>query len=176
MIRFIDICISIICIIIFSPLLTVLFLFGLFDSSSPLFFQLRLGRNKKKFRIIKFRSMLINTESLPTHLIDARYVTKYGRFLRKYKLDELPQLFNVLSGSMSLVGPRPNLLNQLELTSEREMLGVYKVRPGITGLAQIKKIDMSNPKLLAKTDCKMIKNFEIFTYFKLIFSTFFKLK
>jgi len=176
MIRFLDICISIICIIIFTPLLIVLFLFGLFDSSSPLFFQLRLGINKKKFRIIKFRSMLINTESLPSHLIDARYVTKYGRFLRKYKLDELPQLFNVLLGSMSLVGPRPNLLNQFELIKEREMLGVYKVRPGITGLAQIKKIDMSNPKLLAKTDFKMIENFEIFTYFKLIFSTFSKLK
>ena len=176
MIRFLDICISIICIIIFTPLLIVLFLFGLFDSSSPLFFQLRLGINKKKFRIIKFRSMLINTESLPSHLIDARYVTKYGRFLRKYKLDELPQLFNVLLGSMRLVGPRPNLLNQFELIKEREMLGVYKVRPGITGLAQIKKIDMSNPKLLAKTDFKMIENFEIFTYFKLIFSTFSKLK
>ena len=176
MIRFFDIYISIICIIIFIPLLIILFLFGLLDSSSPLFFQLRLGRNKKKFRIIKFRSMLINTESLPSHLIDARYVTKYGRFLRKYKLDELPQLFNVLLGSMSLVGPRPNLLNQFELIKEREMLGVYKVRPGITGLAQIKKIDMSNPKLLAKTDFEMIENFKIFTYFKLILSTFYKLK
>ena len=176
MIRFFDIYISIICIIIFIPLLIILFLFGLLDSSSPLFFQLRLGRNKKKFRIIKFRPMLINTESLSSHLIDERYITKYGRFLRKYKLDELPQLFNVLLGSMSLVGPRPNLLNQFELIKEREMLGVYKVRPGITGLAQIKKIDMSNPKLLAKTDFKMIENFKIFTYFKLIFSTFSKLK
>ena len=120
MIRFLDICISIICIIIFTPLLIVLFLFGLFDSSSPLFFQLRLGINKKKFRIIKFRSMLINTESLPSHLIDARYVTKYGRFLRKYKLDELPQLFNVLLGSMSLVGPRPNVKTETDLYTDIE--------------------------------------------------------
>jgi lipopolysaccharide/colanic/teichoic acid biosynthesis glycosyltransferase len=85
----------------------------------------------------------------------------------------LPQLWNVIKGEMSLVGPRPNLFNQVELVLERTSLGVYNVRPGITGLAQITKIDMSTPKLLAETDAKMISEFNTFMYFKCIFLTIF---
>jgi O-antigen biosynthesis protein WbqP len=92
------------------------------------------------------------TSSVATHLADVNAVTRVGRFLRRTKLDELPQLWNVLKGEMSLVGPRPCLFNQTELISERASRGVFDVRPGITGLAQIQGIDMSTPKLLAETD------------------------
>ena len=117
--------------------------------------------------------MHLNTLSVPTHLANASSLTKYGIFLRKSKLDELPQLFNVLLGHMSLVGPRPNLLNQEDLIKIRESLGVYKIRPGITGLAQINKIDMSTPQLLAETDAQMASNFTAFLYFKFIIQTIF---
>ena len=98
-------------------------------------------------------------------------VTHLGSFLRKTKLDELPQLWNVLKGEVSLVGPRPNLLNQVELINAREALDVYRVRPGITGLAQIKDIDMSTPTLLANTDAEMISAMSVVNYFKYIFLT-----
>ena len=98
-------------------------------------------------------------------------VTHLGSFLRKTKLDEFPQLWNVLKGDMSLVGPRPNLFNQEELINLRNELGVYDVRPGITGLAQIKDIDMSTPELLAKTDAEMISTMSVANYFKYIFLT-----
>ena len=103
---------------------------------------------------MKFRSMNVNTQSVATHLASAASITPFGSFLRKSKLDELPQLWNVLVGDMSLVGPRPNLLNQAKLIEERDSRGVYSVRPGITGLAQIHKIDMSTPQLLAETDAQ----------------------
>lgn len=112
-----------------------------------------------------------NVKQLPTHLVDSSNVTFWGAFIRKYKLDELLQLFNVIRGEMSLVGPRPNLLDQFELISERERLGVYSVRPGITGLAQISHIDMSNPKKLASVDSQMINKFSVFFYFKIILFT-----
>ena len=100
-------------------------------------------------------------------------ITPFGSFLRKSKLDELPQLWNVFVGDMSLVGPRPNLFNQEELIEERDSRGVYSVRPGITGLAQINKIDMSTPQLLAETDAKMIQELNTLGYFKYILLTVF---
>jgi lipopolysaccharide/colanic/teichoic acid biosynthesis glycosyltransferase len=108
-----------------------------------------------------------------THLASSSSITPYGRFLRKSKLDELPQLWNVFVGDMSLVGPRPNLFNQEELIMERDFRGVYSVRPGITGLAQINKIDMSTPQLLAETDSKMLKELNLLGYFKYILLTVF---
>ncbi len=173
MIRLFDMLFSFLGIIILSPLLIILFVIGYFDTSSPLFRQQRVGRNKVSFQLLKFRSMHLNTLSVPTHLANASSLTKYGTFLRKSKLDELPQLFNVLLGHMSLVGPRPNLLNQLDLINIRESLGVYNLRPGITGLAQINKIDMSTPKLLAETDAEMASNFTLYLYFKYIILTIF---
>jgi lipopolysaccharide/colanic/teichoic acid biosynthesis glycosyltransferase len=135
------------------------------------FRQQRVGINQKPFNLLKFRSMHINTQAVATHLVQVSAITKWGSFLRKSKLDELPQLFNVLTGDMSFVGPRPNLFNQTELIEERDKRGVYAFRPGITGLSQIQKIDMSLPEILAETDAKMISNFNILLYFKFILLT-----
>ncbi len=173
MMRFFDFIFSFIGVVLLSPVLLVLFVAGLLDTGSPIFFQERVGKHKKPFQLMKFRSMDVYTKSVATHLASASAITNYGKFLRKTKLDELPQLFNVLLGSMSLVGPRPNLYNQIELIEFREKRGVYGVRPGITGLAQIKKIDMSTPERLAQVDEKMIQNFTTLTYFKYIFLTVF---
>jgi lipopolysaccharide/colanic/teichoic acid biosynthesis glycosyltransferase len=153
--------------------LIVLIIIGYFDTGSPIFRQERVGKGKQPFRLMKFRSMHVNAPSVATHLANASSITPFGSFLRKSKLDELPQLFNVLMGDMSFVGPRPNLYNQLELIEEREKRGVYSIRPGITGLAQIQKIDMSTPQLLAVTDAKMIAHLNKWYYFKYIFLTAF---
>jgi lipopolysaccharide/colanic/teichoic acid biosynthesis glycosyltransferase len=171
MIRIFDIIFSLIGLLILSPIMFLLFIIGLFDTGSPLFNQVRLGKGKKPFKLLKFRSMDVNTQSVATHLVQSSVITKWGSFLRKSKLDELPQLINVLNGDMSFVGPRPNLPNQKELIEEREARSVYNIRPGITGLAQINKIDMSTPVLLAVTDAKMISELNIYQYFKYIITT-----
>lgn len=153
------------------PFIFVLWLIGFFDTGSPIFAQERVGKHKKPFQLYKFRSMHVNTKSVATHLASASSITPFGSFLRKSKLDELPQLWNVFVGDMSLVGPRPNLFNQEELIHERDSRGVYSMRPGITGLSQINKIDMSTPKELAISDQKMIESYTIKTYFYYIFAT-----
>jgi lipopolysaccharide/colanic/teichoic acid biosynthesis glycosyltransferase len=135
--------------------------------------QKRVGKEKKAFTLVKFRTMRKDTASVATHLASASAITPFGSFLRKTKLDELPQLWNVLKGEMSLVGPRPGLFNQEELTAARDAKGVYKVRPGITGLAQVNEIDMSTPELLAKTDAEMIETLNVINYFKYIIQTVF---
>ena len=173
MTRFFDILFSIIGLLFLSPILFILIIIGFFDTGSSIFLQERVGLGKKPFRLIKLRSMNVNTPSIGTHLASANSITTFGSFLRKSKLDELPQLWNVMVGDMSLVGPRPNLFNQKELIEERNLRGVYSIRPGITGLAQINKIDMSTPKLLAETDAKMIQGLNTLVYFKYIFLTVF---
>ena len=112
-----------------------------------------------------------DTASVASHLASASAITPFGKFLRRTKIDELPQLWNVLKGEMSLVGPRPCLFNQQELIDERESRGVLSVRPGITGLAQISKIDMSTPQLLAQTDARMIGELTVGKYFSYIVQT-----
>ena len=171
MTRLLDISFSFVGLLLLSPLLVILLIIGFFDNGSPIFQQARVGRYKKPFRLVKFRSMYMNAPSVATHLASASSITPFGRFLRKSKLDELPQLWNVFIGDMSLVGPRPNLFNQTELIEERQKLGIYNVRPGITGLAQVNRIDMSTPRLLAETDAEMIKNFNLIIYIKYIFVT-----
>jgi len=153
------------------PFLLLIYILGLFDTGSPLFKQERVGRYQRPFVLVKFRTMQVDTASVASHLASASSITRFGGFLRKTKLDELPQLWNVLKGEMSLVGPRPNLYNQTELIAERDALGVYEVRPGITGLAQINAIDMSTPKLLAETDAQMISSLTVVGYFKYILQT-----
>ena len=154
-----------------SPVMFLIFIIGLFDTGSPLILQSRVGKNKKLFTLLKFRSMTVNTEPVGTHLVNSASITKLGKFLRKSKLDELPQLFNVLLGHMSLVGPRPCLPNQTELIAERFKRGVFEVRPGITGLAQVNDIDMSTPRKLARYDQLMINSMCLKLYFKLIVTT-----
>lgn len=171
MIRFLDFVFSLLGLSFGAPILLFITLIGLFDTGSPIFIQERVGRHRKPFKLIKFRTMAISTQSVATHLVQASSITKFGAFLRKTKLDELPQLINVLKGEMSLVGPRPCLFNQTELVEAREMRGVYKVRPGITGLAQINEIDMSTPELLAEWDQRMIQSLSMRKYFSYIVQT-----
>jgi lipopolysaccharide/colanic/teichoic acid biosynthesis glycosyltransferase len=173
MTRTFDLVFSFMGLLILSPIILLLLIIGLFDTGSPLFRQERVGVKQKPFQLLKFRSMHVTTKAVATHLVEVSAITKWGSFLRKSKLDELPQLFNVLVGDMSFVGPRPNLFNQEELINERDSRGVYSVRPGITGLAQINKIDMSTPQLLAETDAMMIDHLNVWYYFKYIFLTVF---
>ena len=173
MIRFFDFVFSFIGLLVLSPVLIAILIIGYFDTKSPLFLQTRVGMREKPFTLIKFRTMRPDTPSVASHLVETASITKLGAFLRKFKLDELPQLLNVLKGDMSLVGPRPNLPNQSELIKERSSKNVYAVRPGITGLAQIQNIDMSTPELLAKTDAEMIVKLNLWMYFRLIFLTVF---
>ncbi len=169
--RTLDIIFSLTGIIISSPVMILICIVGFIDNGSPLFFQQRVGRYRQTFTLMKFRTMAINTSSVSTHLVDSTAVTKLGVFLRKTKLDELPQLFNVLAGHMSLVGPRPCLPNQVGLVEERDKRGVYIVRPGITGLAQVNEVDMSTPRKLARYDAIMIKQLTPCLYFQLIMAT-----
>lgn len=171
MIRLFDFLFSFFGILFLSPIMLILFTIGLFDTGSPIFAQERVGKSKKPFKLLKFRTMYVNTASVASHLANKSSITKFGGFLRKSKLDELPQLFNVLFGQMSLVGARPNLFNQEELIQERDKRGVYNYLPGITGLAQVNEVDMSTPKKLAKLDAEMYQNLDLKNYFKYIFAT-----
>ncbi|MCC9661806.1 sugar transferase [Pseudoalteromonas sp. MB41] len=171
MIRLLDFFFALFGLLIALPFLVILYVIGLFDTGSPIFKQERVGRYKKPFILVKFRTMKVDTASVASHLASTASITPFGGFLRKTKLDELPQLWNVLKGEMSLVGPRPGLFNQEELTLAREAKNVYSVRPGITGLAQVNEIDMSTPELLAKTDREMIDTLTLSSYFKYILMT-----
>ena len=171
MIRILDIIFSVVGLVFGLPFLVVIFIVGLFDTGSPLFRQERVGRYKKPFTLVKFRTMAPETKSVASHLADSSSITPVGRFLRRTKLDELPQLWNVLKGEMSLVGPRPCLFNQVELIAERESRGVLEARPGITGLAQVSGIDMSTPQLLAETDAAMLRSLDLKHYFRYIVQT-----
>jgi lipopolysaccharide/colanic/teichoic acid biosynthesis glycosyltransferase len=170
-IRFLDVCFSLLGLVVGFPILALLYVIGLFDTGSPVFQQERVGRRKKPFTLVKFRTMKVDTASVASHLANTASITRFGHFLRRTKLDELPQLWNVLKGEMSLVGPRPCLFNQEELISERESRAVLAARPGITGLAQVNDIDMSTPRLLAETDQQMLANLTVRAYFKYIFMT-----
>jgi O-antigen biosynthesis protein WbqP len=140
-----------------SPVILLAMLAIRLSSPGPaLFSQPRVGQNGALFRCQKLRTMVVGTPSLPSHQAPANSVTAVGAVLRKFKIDELPQLWNVLKGEMSLVGPRPCLPTQTELIERRRQLGVLAALPGITGLAQMKGIDMSDPKLCAETDAEYL--------------------
>lgn len=171
MIRAFDILFAVVGLTIGFPVLAILLFVGLFDTGSPVFRQTRVGRHKKPFTLVKFRTMRLDTASVASHLAEGASITRFGHFLRRTKLDELPQLWNVLKGDMSLVGARPCLFNQGELIDARDKRGVLEARPGITGLAQVNDIDMSTPALLAETDERMLSSLTVAGYFKYIFMT-----
>lgn len=162
---------SIILLLLF-PILLIIYMLCLIETKSPIFTQIRLGKDKKRFKLYKFRTMNLNTPSMPSHLVESNSITKIGYFLRKYKMDELPQLFNILIGNMSFVGPRPCLPDQNELIKEREKYKIFSVLPGVTGLAQLRKIDMSDPILLVENELEMINTMTVFKYLKYISLTF----
>ncbi|MFV0447978.1 MAG: sugar transferase [Vibrio sp.] len=171
LIRIFDFLFSFFGLLFLWPILLIIFVLGYFDTGSPIFRQERVGKNQKPFTLIKFRTMPVNTQSVATHLVGASSVTKLGSFLRKTKLDELPQLINVVKGEMSLVGPRPCLFNQKELIDARQARGVFQVLPGVTGLAQVNEIDMSTPEKLAEWDEKMIQTMSLKNYFTYLIQT-----
>jgi lipopolysaccharide/colanic/teichoic acid biosynthesis glycosyltransferase len=171
MLRVLDLLLAAFGLLVGLPVLLLITLLGLLDTGSPLFFQTRVGRHQKPFRLVKFRTMRPDTASVATHLADPKAVTGLGHFLRRSKLDELPQLWNVLTGQMSLVGPRPCLFSQTELIEERERREVFAHRPGITGLAQVQGIDMSTPELLARTDAQMLQTLSVAAYFRYLLLT-----
>ena len=171
MIRIFDILFSFFGLLLLLPVGVILYVIGFFTTGKPFFVQKRVGRYKEPFNLYKFRTMYVNTEWVASHLVSESSIAKFGGFLRRTKLDELPQLINVLKGDMSLVGPRPSLFSQTEVIEEREKRGIYNYIPGITGLSQTNGIDMASPLKLAELDAEMLKNLTVGDYFKYIFAT-----
>jgi len=161
--------------IILAPVMAFVAVLVAVSSPGPaLFRQERVGRDERIFICNKFRTMHQGTRNRGTHEISPSAVTAVGSFLRALKLDELPQLWNVLAGEMSLVGPRPCLPNQTQLIAERRKRNVFDIRPGITGLAQVQGIDMSDPERLAETDQTYVRTRSLGTDLKLIVRTIFR--
>ncbi|MFC6623833.1 hybrid nucleoside-diphosphate sugar epimerase/sugar transferase [Novosphingobium panipatense] len=152
-VRATDIIVSISILLLLIPFLIIIYALIRIDSPGPVVFaQARVGKHQALFTLYKFRTMKRDTIAAGTHEVSVSAVTRVGRFLRKTKLDELPQAINLLRGEMTLVGPRPCLPVQEELINARSVLGVYTMKPGITGYAQIRDIDMSRPQELANSD------------------------
>lgn len=158
--RLIDIVLSLMGIIILAlPMLIVALIIKIDDPGPAIFKQKRVGKDKKLFWLYKFRSMKVSTPDIPTHLLDNpdQYMIKVGKFIRKTSIDELPQLFNILKGDMSVIGPRPALWNQDDLIAERDKYHANDVRPGLTGWAQINGRDELEIPVKAKLDGEYIE-------------------
>lgn len=176
--RILDIILSIIGLLILSPVFLILILCIKYESEGPVLFkQRRVGKGKKDFYILKFRTMKNETpRDTPTHLLESpeSYITRVGKFLRKTSLDELPQIFNIIKGEMSIVGPRPALWNQFDLVKEREKYGANDLKPGLTGWAQINGRDELPIPIKAGLDGEYVKKisigFDIKIFIKTIFS------
>lgn len=175
--RLFDIIFSMLGMVLLSPFLLSIAIFIKLDSKgSVIFKQKRIGINKSYFYILKFRTMRADTPSdSPTHLLEnpKNWITKFGLFLRKTSLDELPQLFNILKGDMSFVGPRPALWNQIDLINERDKYHANEVRPGLTGYAQINGRDEVSITEKAKLDGIYVSKISILFDFYCIVKTFF---
>ncbi|HEM6332918.1 TPA: sugar transferase [Streptococcus suis] len=174
--RVIDIVISSLAIVVLSPVLLLIAVAIKLDSKGPVLFkQKRVGKNKTHFMIYKFRSMYVDAPSdMPTHLLKepTAMITKVGGFLRKTSLDELPQLFNIFKGEMSIIGPRPALWNQYDLIEERDKYGANDIRPGLTGWAQINGRDELEIDVKAKLDGEYVKRMNLWFDIKCFFGTF----
>lgn len=157
--RLFDFFVSLVALVILLPVMLVVAV--IVRKTSPggaLFAQERVGRHEKSFICYKFRTMASGAPVVGSHHVSSSWITPVGKRLRQAKLDELPQLYNVLRGEMSLVGPRPCLPNQQDVIEARRRLGIYSIRPGITGPAQLAGIDMSTPEQLALADSEYLKN------------------
>ena len=174
--RIIDFILSLVALIILSPLFLILALWIKMDSKGPIFFrQKRIGKDRTFFQIYKFRTMLAETpDDMPTHLLEdpEAFITKSGKFLRKTSLDELPQLINILKGEMAIIGPRPALWNQDDLADERDKYGANDVLPGLTGWAQINGRDELPINVKAQLDGEYIQNMGFGFDIKCFFGTF----
>ncbi|MCT1901852.1 sugar transferase [Oceanobacillus sojae] len=174
--RIMDIVLSAIGLIILSPFYLLLIIAIKIDSRGPILFrQKRIGQGKIHFNILKFRTMRIDTpKDTPTHLLKDpdQYITRVGKFMRKTSLDELPQIWNILIGDMSIIGPRPALWNQYDLIKERDKYHANDVRPGLTGWAQINGRDELPIDIKAKLDGEYIKKMGVFMDIKCFFGTF----
>ncbi|RDI41651.1 sugar transferase [Falsibacillus pallidus] len=173
--RLIDILLSFIGLIVLSPIFLILIIAIKLDSRGPVLFkQKRIGINKTHFNILKFRTMRIDTpKDTPTHLLDNpdQYITKMGKFLRKTSLDELPQIWNIFVGQMSIIGPRPALWNQYDLITERDKYGANDVPPGITGWAQINGRDELPIEVKANLDGEYVEKISLLMDVKCFFGT-----
>ena len=173
--RFLDIFLSFLGILVLSWLFLILFIVIKLDSRGPIFFkQKRVGKGKTHFGILKFRTMRIDTpRDMPTHMLEnpEQYITRVGKFLRKTSLDELPQLFNIFVGHMSVIGPRPALWNQFDLIEERDRYGANDIRPGLTGWAQINGRDELPIDVKARFDGEYVENMSFLFDCKCFFGT-----
>ncbi len=153
--RLIDICLSLVAIIVLLPVFIIIGIIIYIDNPGPIIFkQKRIGKNKEAFWLHKFRSMKVETPDIPTHLLSNpdQYITRVGKIMRKLSIDELPQLYDILIGKMSIIGPRPALWNQYDLIEERDKYKVNDVRPGLTGWAQINGRDELEIDVKSKFD------------------------
>ncbi|MEI6100791.1 MAG: sugar transferase [Eubacteriales bacterium] len=173
--RVLDFMIALIALAVLSPLFLILTIAIKIDSPGPVLFrQRRVGMGGEHFYILKFRTMRIDTPNeIPTHLLEdpEKFITRVGRLLRKTSLDEIPQIFNIIGGQMSVVGPRPVLWNEFDLIEERNKNGVFNVRPGLTGLAQISGRDELCNNTKAKVDELYAKNISPILDLACIFKT-----
>ncbi|WP_059106090.1 sugar transferase [Shouchella shacheensis] len=173
--RIIDILLSLVALIALSPLIIGLAIGIKVESPGPILFkQKRIGRKAEHFQIYKFRSMKIDTPNVATDKLEdpEQYVTKTGKFIRKTSLDELPQLFNILIGDMSVVGPRPALYNQYELTQMRDEKNIHELRPGLTGYAQVRGRDMITDQEKVGYDFFYLSHLSFIFDIKIIVKTF----
>lgn len=173
--RILDFLVSLLAIVVLSPVLAITSIAVKADSKGPVFFvQKRIGKDKKHFNMYKFRSMRTDTpHDMPTHLLNNpdAFITRVGKFLRKSSLDELPQLFNILKGDMSIVGPRPALWNQDDLIAERDKYNANSIRPGLTGWAQVNGRDELEIEFKAKFDGEYVEKMSLFFDIKCIVNT-----
>ena len=173
--RLFDILLAFIGMIVLFPIFIILVLAIKIDSRGPVLFkQKRVGMNKRHFYILKFRTMKIDTpKDTPTHLLSNPdlYITRVGKFLRKTSLDELPQIWNIFRGDMSIIGPRPALWNQYDLISERDKYGANVIMPGLTGWAQINGRDELPIEIKAKLDGEYVQKISFWMDVKCFFGT-----
>lgn len=172
--RAFDICLSLVLLACLFPLMLAgAVLIRLTSNGPAVLVQERVGKNERSFHCFKFRTMALGAPVGATHTVSADWVTPIGRLMRRSKFDELPQLLNVILGQMSLVGPRPCLPVQAELRDERRKRNVFSVRPGITGLAQVSGVDMSEPARLAEIDAQYVTNRTFWTDLFILWRTVF---